>query len=394
MYVLEAVLLAMILLGAAYAVSTLQDPSLELVRPRSELERVVRDALVVLEGLGDGNGTSLLDRYLLEALHCAEDPTPSSTDCESRRSKNLSVKLESYLPLGSGYAIGLANGAATREIYRSPLPMGEAVSTSLTFVPEWNTTFAFTEFSCYDDGAPAVVTLIPIDKGNVTHARYNNVTALGVEYEGARARPSVPWGPAYTARWWNATIPSLAFVDANGDGRKDPMNLSVNATANATLNGTTVIHECDRNALDDELADALHASTFDASALRVSVGSSMSFSADLGPIDALLGVGVTIREVHVALYEPVAPRNMTPDTWLPAGLVELTDSGVRTGTWTPAPDALYGAHPALLRVGVSVAGVDMELRRAIVVDVALASGEVPFDPPYRASLQAWMADWG
>ena len=161
LFVLESIIIAMIILGAAFAVSSLPSSSLENVRPRAELERLSRDALSVLAGLDDGNGTRLLDVYLLEAIHCARDAVPSTLDCQGRRSKNLSIKVESYLPVGAGYAVGLGNGVAMQDVYRAPVPQGEAVSASRSFSPEWNTSFSYTDFSCYPADADVRVTLIP-----------------------------------------------------------------------------------------------------------------------------------------------------------------------------------------------------------------------------------------
>lgn len=377
MYVLEGIIISMILLGAAYAVQSLDSSSLENVRPRAEIGRLIDDALTVLAGLDDGSGTRLLDRYLLEAMHCAYDETPSTTDCELRRSKNLSIKLDSYLPLGGGYSIALGNGAAVREIYRSPLPQGEAVGASRNFGPEWNTTFLFTEMSCYPAGTDVNATLIPIAHGNLTYARWANLTIGGVEYEGENAS---------SARWWNATLAAGTRPVAG--------NVAANVTGNDSLHGLTQYAECDHGGLTTQLHDQLKLATFRASASKVSVGGTLGFEADLTPLAAI--AGVTIGASNVTLFEPLPNRSAGPDTWIRAAdAVPMTGAvGARSATYHAPTYALYGAHPALLRVSATIGTTTFELRRAMVVDVALHTGEVPIDPPYRASLQGWLADWG
>lgn len=376
MYVLEAIIISMILLGAAYAVSTLQDSSVQNARPRAELDRVVSDALTVLAGLDDGNGSKLLDLYMLEALHCAVDEIPSPTDCQAGRSNNLSIKLDSYLPLGAGYAIGIGNGATTREIYASTLPEGEAVSASYLFEPEWNTSFVFTEFSCYPPGVDINATLIPIDRGRVTWARWGNVTIGTTETEGERA---------YETNWWNVTVPGATRPVAHA--------LGANVTGNATLRGLTAYGQCGHGTLTAQLRDALELTEFEATAPSVPVNSAVAFEADLTALAALSADGVGIVSRTVTVYEPLPTYSNGPDTWIPAGET-ITLDAAGSGTWTAPVHALYGTHPALLRVTVTVGSDTFELRRATVVDVALPTGEVPVHAPYRASIRAWLADWG
>lgn len=372
MYVLEAIIISMVLLGAAYAVSTLQDSSIENARPRAELGRTVSDALKVLAGLDDGNGTKLLDLYLLEALHCGVDDVPSPTDCQGRRSKNLTVKLDNYLPLGSGYAISLGNGVTSRTIYESPLPEGEAVSASIVFEPEWNTSFVFTEFSCYPAGVDVNATIIPLDRARTTWARWGNVTIGAAETEGKRA---------YETHWWNVTVPA-ATRPATGV-------VNANVTSNATLRGSTAYGVCDHGGLTTQLRDALKATEFGPAASSVPVNAPVDFVADL---DALVATGVTINGATVTVYEPLPTYSNGPDTWIEAGPPVTLTGGA--GTWTAPTESLYGKHPALLRVSLTVGSNTFELRRASLVDVALPTGEVPIHPPYRAVVRAWLADWG
>lgn len=364
--------MGLLILGAAYAVSTLQQSSVEAVRPRTELERLIGDGITVLAGLED-NGTSLLDLYVAEALHCALDASPSQDDCDGRRSENLSIKVESYLPIGAGYAVGLGNGAAVREIYRSPLPQGEAVSTSRTVAFEWNLTFIASELSCYESAMDVNLTLIPIAQGAPAWARYANVTVAGVETEGERA---------FTPDWWNVTLPPPTGATT----------VAVNATSNATLNGTTSYDACELGGAGPLLRTALRDTAFDAVAPSIPVGGELGFEVDLSPIAAV--AGVTIGAVSVDVYEPVPARPGDPDGWLEPTNLALSGTMTRVGTWDVPGHALYGTHVALLRVPVTVAGQDVELRKPIVFDVALATGEVPIDPPYRVTLQAWLPDWG
>lgn len=369
-------MVSLILLGAAYAVQGLQDPSVSAVRPRAELSRLVDDALSVLAGLDTGSGTAL-DLYLAEAIHCQTDPAPSENDCDDARSENLSIKLESYLPVGAGYAVGLGNGGAVREIYRSPMPQGEAVSSSRTFAPNWSLAFAYTEFSCYDAGTDVNATFIPIARASAAWAQKANVSVAGMASEIEAVR-------AHDALQWNVTLPSAT--------RPAVGTLVANFSANFSFNGSTSYASCAHGGATLALRDALQAIPFTATAATVPITSSIGFTADLSTLAAV--PGALILDANVTLVEPMPARLDGPDTWVTAKRVALDGGAVRSGTWSPDPTSLYGAHPALLRVGIELYGVEIELRKAIVVNVALPTGEVPIDPPYRATLQAWLPDWG
>lgn len=375
LFVLEGVLIGLLLLGAAFTVQSFQTSSSQDGRPRAELARLTGDILLVLEGLDDGNGTSLLDRYLMESYHCAFDAVPSALDCDGTRSKNLSLRIENYLPLGGGYAVNVGNGFATRELYRSTLPQGEAVSSSITFGPAWNLTFLASEFSCYDASTTLNVTAVPIDGGVVAWARHANATVGSTEMAGTRAQDP---------RWWNVTIPT-ATRPASG-------TVVANVTGNASFPGATSYASCDLVGLGPTLRAALAITPFSAAPMTVSLGASTSFSTDLAQIAAIPGVTVTASNVTV--YEPLAPRGMTPDTWIEAGRITLSGATARSGSWTVPAEALYGAHPTLLRVGLNLGSTQVELRRVAVVQIALPTGEVPIDAPYRVALQTWIADWG
>lgn len=375
LFALEGVLIALILLGAAYAVRPMQDSSLDAVRPRTELGRLASDVLIVLDGLDDGNGTTLLDLYMAESFHCAFDATPAPTDCDGARSKNLSVKLEGYLPLGAGYAIELDNGIGSRELYRSPQPRGESVAAAFGYAPEWNVTFLVTELSCYDPGTDINVTMVPIDRSASRWTRWGNVTVGSAETAGERAI----W-----PRGWNATLA--------GATRPATGTILANVTGNATLEGATTYGSCAIGARFDDIVTALRATPFAPSATIVPLGTPVSFDADLTQLLAV--PGVSVDAVNVSIFDPLPARNGTPDSWIAAGRIALTGGAARTGSWTPDEATLYGLHPALLRVGITIAGTQVELRRVATLDIALPTGQVPIDPPYRASLHAWLPDWG
>ena len=132
-HVLESMILAFLLLGAAYTVATLGGNARDTARPRAQLDNLAHDALTVLAGTRDANGTTL-DTAITEALHCQRDATPDTTSCDGRRGQNLSLRVQYSLPTVAGYAIMLSNGMKASDVYRSLQPPGEAVAQRIDFV--------------------------------------------------------------------------------------------------------------------------------------------------------------------------------------------------------------------------------------------------------------------
>lgn len=388
-HVLEAIVLSLILLGAAYHVATLQADSIENDRPRAHLETVARDAMIVLGGLEDGNG-SLLDQYLLEAYHCAAAAVRASaaggaTDdaagqCDGRRSANLTLRLESYLPPGTGHAFGLDNGVEARDIYRSTLPAGETVSATHTFTPQWNLTFLLPEMSCYEEGMEANLTAIPLRRGALA-----TLTGFALEEPG---RERIGESRPHQGRpFWNATLDTgmlpaggLVAVDAEGRG--------------GTFRGGAVLGACDMGGVGPTLVEVLRDGTLQVDPPVAPIGSRVTFSADVARLLEL--PGVTLVDANVTVYDPLPGLAGQDDTYLAAAVLAQSEGDPLKGRWTwdVPPGALYGVHPVVLKAALKLpTQAVVEVRLVDVLTVAMPDGTVPIDPPYRAVLQVWFSDW-
>lgn len=372
--VLEAMIISLILLGAAYGVQTMQSTRpTEHERPRQQLTKVATDALIVMDGLDDGNGT-LLDMYLAEAYHCAVAPSPVVTDCDAHRPRNFSFRMESYLPTGAGFQLSLGNGVTDRVLYTSPLPRGEAVAASLSYTPTWNFTFVTPELSCYEPGMDVNLTLIPVLRARTSNATWANVTVGATETAGVAA---------HTANWYNVTLPALTRP-ASGEVR-------ANVTGRAYFDGATSYGACALGGLGSTVVAALREATFGPAQATAPLGTDVAFSADLAGLDAI--PGVSIASADVSLYDPI-PARSPANSYTRTASIETTGSTTRSAAWRVPSDALYGTHVAVLEVALDVGGLDVVAYKVALVDVALPSGHVPIDPPYRAVLQAWFPEWG
>lgn len=373
--VLEAIILALVLLGAAWSVTSLSPEGQPSPRPRASLEQISRDALVVLAGI-DGEGNPLLEEAVTEALHCMRDEVPSTLSCDGERGRNLSLKLQYYLPSGAGYAVQLHNGLEARDAYRSTLPAGERVSSSLAIVPRWNTSFVVPELSCYEPGMDANVTLVPLRNGVRTPA-----ASARLDWGAHSVAAEKAWLPGA----WNATVPAALFPAT-----------ATPALANVThrevaYHGASTLAPCDLGGLGGALVAALRDVTFTASSGVVTPDGTVALEADLSSLLSLAGVAVYSAEAVV--HEPLPARGREPDTHVVAARLVMPVGSSAQAEWSPGTQTLYGAHVAVLKVTVGTPGDLVELRRVVLVDVGLRSGHVPVDAPYRVVLQAWMPDW-
>lgn len=379
--VLEAMLVTLVLLGAIFAVMQFRLPANPRDSARASMQDVAVDALVVLQGLADENGTAL-QAALSEAMHCKLSSAPPADSCFNARGRNLSLKLDSYLPEGAAYMVGVGNGGAVRELWRDSLPIGEAVEAKLPVSASWNLTFVAMDLSCYEPGADANATLVPIRVGNLsspTSVKVNMSNGVLVTGQAGAA-----WG------LWNATLAGAARPSTG-------VATAMVTAKGATFPGSSAYASCALEGQTSALRDAVRQSRLDImgpGGTRVApVAGTVTFSADVSPFAAVSGAA--LGERNVTIYEPLPPRPGVADGYAALATLPMTGASV---DWTVPPEALYGAHPVLLRQKVTMtlpssAVVVVEARLVGILDVGLPSGVVPLDPPYEAVLQVWFPDW-
>lgn len=381
MIAFEGLLVAMILLAAVYAGVALQEPATAPTTPRRELALAASDALVVLDGLREPRGR-VLDVSLTEALDCIAGTTPPATLCDGTRPNNLSARLDGYLPQGARYSLSLDNGAEVRHLFGAGTTPGERVSASRAFTPDWNMTFVMTDLSCHDPGMDVNVTLVPIWHGDTPAPRFIDAVS-GASVVNATADSG--------GRAWNATLPPSTIGEQ--------VHSRVNATR-GTLAGSTASASCALGASGWALRGGLNLSTVGVQGplgdAVVPAGGTLGMAYDFSAI--LLAIPTaTLHEVTATVYEPIAPRPEVADSRVVAGVVPMGASWAGLGEWAVPRSSIYGVHPVAFQANLTVPGasgdIDMSVRLVTTTTIALTSGIVPVDPPYRAVLQVWLPDW-
>lgn len=370
-------IVALLLLGAAYAVLGVRSSAPGTDRTRSELQRLASDAVTVLGGVRDDRGRAL-DLDLLEAIHCSYDITPSTTSCLDGMGANLSLKIGSYLPSGTAYAIFLDNGFAAREVFDTGAPVGEAVSSSVAYAPDWNFTFVIPELSCYDTRMAVNATLVPVVNGAFAAVTSGHV--LLDDDAGSTAIASTTLTGA-----WNVSLDLTARPAASDVS-------AVLTSKRSTLPGVGHYASC---VMDSGVANATMYALRNASAVAspaiVSAGDAVALSANLAPLAAVSGI--TIGPSWVTVYDPLPGRPNQADTWVVSENASLPTGTTPSTTWDVPMSAAFGVHLVVVSTNVTIGSTTFQARSLTTVTVALPSGVVPIEPPYRVELQVWSRDW-
>ncbi len=374
---LEGVLAALIMLSAVYAVTILRD---DAVNPgsnaRTGMAMAARDALVVLSGLSEDRG-DLLSVYLAETFECAQGANPSATLCEGGRPSNFTHRLESYLAAGTAYRISIENGLEPRALYATWEPGGERVSAERLFAPDWNVTFVTTDISCHDVKLSVNVTAV-----SIWHGEPADVQSMNVEWSGG----SVAGVASPQPHLWNATLPAAAIGS--------DLHARVVATE-GPMAGTAGSALCDLAPRSWDLRRGLNMSHVSAPSVAP-IGREAVLTYDFSAIKTKVS-DAKIMAVKAIIYEPVPGRPEVAGAFVVAGTVDLPTAWTGTSSWRVPADSLFGMHPvvfvASLDIPTAAGKALIDVRLVTTTQVALPSGIVPIETPYRAVLEAWLPDW-
>lgn len=230
-HVLEAVIIATIMVCSVVYVATFEQPVSSGQSPRTQLSTAALDALNILADTpasAGGPGENLLSRYIAECM---------GGDCD-----NLTEKLDTLLPEGTSYSLSISNGYETYPIYERRSPPGEAVTVGHLLEPQWSHTFGATGLSLGNPTSdPVVAYTLPVYSSNTLDQGGSPLRIL-VHGERRSDGSNFTLSAAYStqavatidAQKWPAA--SLTFVNETGEpmGALDVSNVTVSSGA-ATL---------------------------------------------------------------------------------------------------------------------------------------------------------------
>lgn len=157
MHVLEAVIVATIMISAVAYVATFESPPRASTPSRDILQQKTDDALNILYDtpvFGEAKGDNQLSVYLVECM---------AGDCQ-----NLTEKLDKLIPEGASYALYVSNGYDTYPVYVVREPGGEAVTSTHLLEPKWSHSFVATQRNNVNPVTdPLMVYSLPVFNGNV-----------------------------------------------------------------------------------------------------------------------------------------------------------------------------------------------------------------------------------
>ncbi|MGQ0534976.1 MAG: hypothetical protein ACT4PT_02775 [Methanobacteriota archaeon] len=407
--VLEALLIALIILGALLAIYLRSPPQGEApATERNSLETQASDALTLLSGfpLNDplyGNNT--LVRLVTESL--------------MGNSSNLSAELSRLLPEESEFAVYLFNGIDARPLYVREPPPGEAVSASIDIRPSWSFVFHAPDFTFANDGVDLNVTIVPVfhstlvADANVSFTFENghtnwtgaNRTPSGLPFRSGMPKASAANGWAGWAGNDTKAYDIRANFSHQGAALPDPRNrwLYDRDTAyEGTLAGPYDHNKTASdltNAMKDWFDESTHLSV---SPALVPLGSSASvtwdFSAAVGSTVDTGAVQGEVQSVRIRVWGPaMADRVFFEDPGTGAWSDRRT-GGLTGSIEIPVPrNATFGLHIVDVTLHntpqASQSRASEVARRVETFAVGgLAGGRVP-DPTYAVQLVVWLPGW-
>lgn len=155
-HVLEAVIIATIMVSAVAYVATFDSPSGSTTPTREFLQNKIDDAITILYDTpvtGSALGDNMLSVFLVECMQ---------GDCT-----NLTDKLDKLVPAGASYALYVSNGYDTYPIYVVREPGGEAVTATHLLEPKWSHSFVATARNSVNPTTdPLLVYSLPVFNSN------------------------------------------------------------------------------------------------------------------------------------------------------------------------------------------------------------------------------------
>lgn len=156
-HVLEAVIIASIMLSAVAFVATFENPVSGSTPTRELLSAKATDAIQILIDTPVKNSTFGDNLLSVLLAHCMQG------NCTA-----LTAKLDRLLPLGTSYALYVSNGYETYPVYVTRSPSGEAVTSTALLEPHWSYTFTGTGLSVVNnDTDPMLTYALPVYNSNV-----------------------------------------------------------------------------------------------------------------------------------------------------------------------------------------------------------------------------------
>ena len=189
-HTLEAVLVAVMLLGGVAFVVTFDAPSNPNAPSTARLEKETASGLDLLNALttdAPKYGNNTLVKLIAEALQ----GNPS----------NLTTKLNQYLPPGAHYSVYLTTGYGDRlTVYDGGVPPGQAISVIRPLDPKWSYVFLATDVNKYDATTKTAMEIfaIPVLNGNVVDP---GGVPVGVKVTGTKSD-----GGTFTVTSYSTTV--------------------------------------------------------------------------------------------------------------------------------------------------------------------------------------------
>lgn len=409
--VLEAVMVAALLIGAAAYVALAPRPGQSGDAAEAQMSALARDSLQVLEGRPASSAVyrSALHEYVTEAI--LGDPS------------GLTSFMDGALPEGADWGVYLDNGEGLETIHETGTPTGEVVSETMVFYPDWNYALVFATMDrqpgasvttgstvtttctlppvvvCTDTTTPtttaSAIGSMKVKVVPVKHTYLDRTASGSIVFDNGRSFPLTPGSDHVLAT--AGIVPESPTV-ANGfetpyDTASEAAYASSVTTSTAgaprAYGVNTTLPYATRTPIvyrvhPSYVADAALQTFLDAqprvTAAKASYkpGQTATVAYDFAGLPLQPGWSVQSREVVV--YGPVLGNTIKTES-LPA----------LGGDWTWAlpRNLLYGTYTVEVRLGLVNGGVVQTVHDVTAFDVLRRGVDGPVPPVYHAVLAVW-----
>lgn len=207
MHVLEAVIVASVMVSAVAFVVTFEQGPSSIGAARKGLTQQADDALAILY---DTPVTSKFGKDALSAY---------IAECMNNNCTNLTSKIDALVPQGAAWSLEVSNGYDSYPVYEKGKPGGEAVSSTQTFEPAWSGTFIQTATESVGVGDALLTYALPVFNSiPVTTGGSQLLVKVIAQRDDGSEYVLVTSASTIVNKTGDNTAyaASLAFVDANG----------------------------------------------------------------------------------------------------------------------------------------------------------------------------------
>lgn len=374
-HVLEAVIVAIMMLVAISFVVSFSSPTYRQPHTRTQLERLAGDKLQNLY---------LASPDLKEREIYGNLLTKFVTEAATGNPKNLTENINATIK-GAYYNVYLSNGQGRYPLYVQGEPPADAVSASQIILSPWSYAMVFTDLDIYDivNTTQMTVWAIPVYKSSIVK---NLSSGLPVVFSNGVVRTLIektPWQGIYE----KTGIPPDTVNSSIGYDTTAPTSINSSFIYRGTpLQGRANYTVLIVGGVLKTLTDALNQNcSISVTPRNATIGMSVNISYNFSSLSRLQNV--TFKNATVNIYGPIMGRIEKSEY--------LSGNDFGYYLYKIPKDSIYGPYVVEIQVRLLFGSEQIPVMARLVdyFVVTLPDGSQPSSPAYEVQLVMWYPEW-